>query len=54
MNNKKQVVKQIIDEFKYKGDTRSSDVKEIENGTEGDDDDGEFNDNGDDNVDVDV
>ena len=28
VNNKKQVVKKNTDEFKYEGDTRTSDVKE--------------------------
>ena len=50
INNKKQVVKYNLDELKYKGDTRTSDVEEIENEAEDDDDDDdlEFNDNGDD------
>ena len=42
INNKKQVVKQNTDEFKYEGEKRTSDVEEIENETEGgggDDDD---------------
>ena len=38
-NNKKQVVKQNTDEFKYEGDTRTSGVEEIENEAEVDDDD---------------
>ena len=59
INNKQQVVKYNIDELKYKGDTRTSDVEEIENETEDDDDDDlEFNDNGDDDdkegVDVEI
>ena len=29
INNKKQVVKKNTDEFKYKGDTRTSDVEEM-------------------------
>ena len=29
INNKKQVVKQNTDEFKYKGNTQTSDVREI-------------------------
>ena len=57
INNKKEIVKQNTDEFKYEGDTQTSDVEEIENETEGnddndddgnDDDGGGFNDNGDD------
>ena len=48
INSKKQVVKQNIDEFKYEGDTRTSVAKEIENETEGDDDDGKIIDNRDD------
>ena len=39
INNKKQVVKQNTDEFKYEGGKRTSDVEEIENETEGGDDD---------------
>ena len=39
INNKKQVVKQNTDEFKYEGEKRTSDVEEIENETEGGDDD---------------
>ena len=39
INNKKQVVKQNTDEFKYEGGKRTSDVGEIENETEGGDDD---------------
>ena len=61
INNKQQVVKYNIDELKYKGDTRTSDVEEIENEAEDDDDDDddlEFNDNGDDDdkegVDVEI
>ena len=63
INNKKQVVKYNLDELKYKGDTRTSDVEEIENEAEDDDDDDddddyEFNDNGDDSdkegVDVEI
>ena len=60
INNKKQVVKYNLDELKYKGDTRTSDVEEIENEAEDDDDDDdlEFNDNGDDDdkegVDVEI
>ena len=53
MNNKKQVVKQNTDEFKYEGDTRTSDVEEIENKTEGDDDDDNYDDDGDVEIDDD-
>ena len=53
MNNKKQVVKQNTDEFKYEGNTRTSDVEEIENKTEGDDDDDNFDDDGDVEIDDD-
>ena len=54
MNNKKQVVKQNTDEFKYEGDTRTSDVEEIENKTEGDDDDDDnYDDDGDAEIDDD-
>ena len=49
INNKTYVVKQNTEEFKYEGDTQTSDVEEIENETEGDDeDDDTFDDNGDD------
>ena len=43
INNKKQVVKQNTDEFKYEGGKRTSDVEEIENETEGGDDDDDDN-----------
>ena len=52
INNKKQVVKQNTDEFRYKGETRTSYIEEIENENEGDDDDGGgFNGNDDDDDD---
>ena len=53
INNKKQLVKQKTDEFKYEGEIQNSDVKETENETEGDNDDGGLN-NDDDNDDDDV
>ena len=56
INNKKQVVKQNTEKFKFEGNTQTPDVKEIENETEGDDDDdggGGFNDDGDDDNDND-
>ena len=50
--NDKNVVKQNIDEFIYEGDTRTFDVEDIENETEGNDDNGDVevddDDNGDD------
>ena len=48
INNKK-VVKQNTDKFIYEGDTRTFNVKQVENEFEGDDDNlGKVNDNGDD------
>ena len=45
---KKQVVKENTGKFKYEGNTQTSDVEEIENETEcNDDDGGELNNNGD-------